>query len=174
MGTTQSSLRPSTSSSSSNPSLKHHSPSSHPSSLKSGSRNNSGTNLHHNTHQTNQYQYNNPMGNLGGAGGIGGGGGTSAHLVSSSPTPGSSLQKSLSRRRSSGKTAETSSSHGSTGSTGSSYSPKNLSPQQQSQKLPIHQEEETEDSDFRMYNGRRYHNTERNYMLPNDTQEIDR
>ncbi|ORY95974.1 S-adenosyl-L-methionine-dependent methyltransferase [Lobosporangium transversale] len=81
----------------------------------------------------------------------------------------SSLQKALSRRRSSNRTIETSSSHGSISLNNNSSDHYR---QHHHSDLPSHQEEG--EDDFKYYHGRRYHNTSSLYMLPNDSQEVDR
>ncbi|KAG0257997.1 hypothetical protein BGZ95_005085 [Linnemannia exigua] len=90
----------------------------------------------------------------------------------------STLQKAISRRRASSQTVESniSSSYGSTLAS---------SPDRQHAYLSTrHSGEgsmaggfghlEKDDHEFRWYHGRRYHNTPSLYMLPNDTEEVDR
>ncbi|KAI9235592.1 MAG: hypothetical protein BYD32DRAFT_51821 [Podila humilis] len=97
------------------------------------------------------------------------------HSISSSPTsPHSTLQKAFSRRRSSNQTTDTQSSHGSMGSHQGHSKHSHHSHHHHhhdSHHLPSHTEEPDE---FRYFGGRRYHNTSSLYMLPNDTQEVDR
>ncbi|KAF9107660.1 hypothetical protein BGX27_008650 [Mortierella sp. AM989] len=89
-----------------------------------------------------------------------GGPSTQAGSIHNNSSNSTSLQKALSRRRSSNKPGETGSSHGSTHSGG-----------QNDSRMPSHQED---DEDYVWYHGRRYHNTDSLYMLPNDSQEVDR
>ncbi|KAI8597683.1 hypothetical protein EDD21DRAFT_209514 [Dissophora ornata] len=83
-------------------------------------------------------------------------GGSSSPHISNHGSNSSPLQKALSRRRSSNRTTESSSS----------------THQHDSQHLPSHREEGVEEYVFRF--GRRFHNTTSLYMLPNDSQEVDR
>ncbi|KAF9540355.1 hypothetical protein BGW38_009873 [Lunasporangiospora selenospora] len=84
-----------------------------------------------------------------------------------------SLQKTFGRRRSSNQTMESlsPSSHGSIFSTTPNSSIHH-------DHLPRHSEEHPDDlisgQEFRWLHGRRYHNTPSLYMLPNDTEEVDR
>ncbi|GJJ75376.1 hypothetical protein EMPS_07734 [Entomortierella parvispora] len=85
---------------------------------------------------------------------------------SSQTSNSSSLQKTFSRRRSSNQTVESTHSgqcsvlHGSTTHSNTSH--------------PLSRHSEESDQEFRFFYGRRFHNTSSLYMLPNDTQEVDR
>lgn len=80
--------------------------------------------------------------------------------------PPSIQQTALNRRRSSNRTTESTSSRGS-----SSHNSIHSS----AQHLPPHAEEEvSSDDEFNYFHGRRYHKTSSLYMLPNDSEEVDR
>ncbi|KAF9137150.1 hypothetical protein BGX30_010516 [Mortierella sp. GBA39] len=101
----------------------------------------------------------------------------SSNTSNSSSNNSSTLQKAITRRRASSQTVESniSSSCGSTLVASS--------PDRQQAYLPRHSGEgksaggfgqSQDDLEFRWYHGRRYHNTPSLYMLPNDTEEVDR
>ncbi|KAF9289389.1 hypothetical protein BGZ88_007758 [Linnemannia elongata] len=89
----------------------------------------------------------------------------------------STLQKAISRRRASSQTVESnmSSSYGSTLASSPdrqhAYSPR---PSGEGKGTGGFGYLQQDDHEFRWYHGRRYHNTPSLYMLPNDTEEVDR
>ncbi|KAF9577645.1 hypothetical protein BGW38_007018 [Lunasporangiospora selenospora] len=149
MGTAQSSSRPGSKESSSSPS-----------SLRYGSRNNSRSTL------------DSPL--------------AQSHSASASPPPSrnnTSLHKALSRRRSSNpagsshglsKNAESMSIHSTNSKTSSNNHNASNHHHYHSDSGALHSHQEEGDFDCRWVNGRRYHNTSSLYMLPNDTEEVDR